>query len=355
MNPCKLSVVIITFNEAKNIASCIASVTGLADEVLVVDSYSSDETLSIAEHSGAKILQHEFQGHIEQKNWAASQAKFDWVLSLDADEQLGEELFSSILAVKKNNFCLQSFTHKGYYFNRLNHLNGKPIKGCGWYPDKKLRLWNRLTGKWGGTNPHDKFILDKGHSSAHLTGDILHFTYPSATDLRIQSVRFGKIGGMQYQNRHVLMLLLQFLFSGMVRFVRNYILRRGWIYGIDGLQICFWQMVETQLKYSHALKNCFFAKEKSSPHLILLLLFLVFFSCVQHLYTPTLGPEKALSLSAYYPWSKIEISQPNLAFGDFWVLGQTKQNLHTLESLMSTSHNEPFYLGMEMRIATDTN
>lgn len=338
MNPTKLSVVIITYNEAKNIASCIASFTGLADEILVVDSYSTDETPSIAESCGARILQHVFQGHIEQKNWAASQAKFDWVLSLDADEQLGEELFASILAIKNNHFCLQSIAHKGYFFNRLNHLNGKPIKGCGWYPDQKLRLWNRLAGKWGGNNPHDKFVLNTGHSSGHLPGDILHFTYPSSTDLRIQAMRFGKIGGMQYQNRHVLMLTMQFLFSGMVRFVRNYILRGGWIYGIDGLQICYWQMVETQLKYSHALKNWFFNKGKSSAHSTFLLIILMFFLCVQYTYTPSLRLGKKFSPASYYPCSINEIPRPNLDLGDHWILGQTTQN-------------RAFSLGIKMRIA----
>ena len=134
----KLSVVIIAYNESDQIADCIKSVNGLADEILVVDSFSTDDTVSIAESLGARVLQHKFEGHIQQKNWAKDQATNNFVLSIDADERLTLELKESIAQEKE-----LGFHHSGYYMNRLNFIGSKALKCCGWYPDKKLRLWNR--------------------------------------------------------------------------------------------------------------------------------------------------------------------------------------------------------------------
>src|ERR1019366_408968 len=157
----KLSVVIITFNEEENIAKCIDSVKEIADEVVVVDSFSTDKTRDIAESKGARFIQHKFEGHIQQKNWAKDQASHNYVLSLDADETLSAELKTAITETKK------IFSSYGYTMNRLNFYCGKPIKTCGWYPDRKLRLWNRAKGEWKGVNPHDKFELDEGLNTVH--------------------------------------------------------------------------------------------------------------------------------------------------------------------------------------------
>ncbi len=124
----KLSVVIIANNEEENIGRCIASVEGLADEIIMVDSFSTDKTCEIAHNLGARVIQHTFEGHIEQKNWAREQVIYPYVLSLDADESLSEELKNSIAAVKND------FKFDGYTMNRLNFYCGKPIKTCGWYP-----------------------------------------------------------------------------------------------------------------------------------------------------------------------------------------------------------------------------
>ena len=127
MNRSRLSVVIITFNEENNIGNCIQSVKSLADEIIVVDSFSTDRTCEISENMGATVVQHAFEGHIQQKNWAKDQANFDWVLSLDADECLSPELIDAILKIKLDQFS--EITEKnlpigGYSMNRLNHLGG---------------------------------------------------------------------------------------------------------------------------------------------------------------------------------------------------------------------------------------
>ena len=245
----KLSVVIITYNEEANIEACIASVRGLADEILVVDSHSTDRTAEIAENIGATVLFHDFEGHIQQKNWAKSKALYDYVLSLDADERLSSELYQSILSEKEKGFPLN-----GYSFNRLNHLKQRPIKGCGWYPDRKLRLWNKNSGEWTGTNPHDRFELHEGCSETSLTGDLIHYTYPTYRSVFKQAVKFGKIGAKSVgATESTLKLLFKFLTSPHIKFIKNYILKGGFLYGFRGLYICLCQWLESLIKYSSAL------------------------------------------------------------------------------------------------------
>ena len=172
----KLSAVIITFNEEKNIARCLDSLEGVVDEIVVVDSFSKDNTKQICLDRGARFIENPFEGHIEQKNFAMMQAENDYVLSLDADEALSENLKKSILEAKKN------LNHDAYTFNRLTNYCGQWIKHCGWYPDRKLRIWNKTKGKWGGENPHDMVLMENGTSSEYLKGDLLHYSYYTIND-----------------------------------------------------------------------------------------------------------------------------------------------------------------------------
>src|ERR1041385_5289202 len=133
-NPIQLSVVIITYNEEKNIVRCLDSIREIADDIVVVDSFSTDKTEMICKEKGVRFIQHKFEGHIEQKNWAITQAKFPFVLSLDADEAPDEELKKEILKVKAD------ANYDGYKMNRLTNYCGKWIRHCGWYPDTKLRI-----------------------------------------------------------------------------------------------------------------------------------------------------------------------------------------------------------------------
>ena len=134
----KLSVVIITFNEEKNIARCLASIENIADDIVVVDSFSTDKTEQICLKFKVRFIQHKFEGHIQQKNWALQHAKYPHVLSLDADEALDEKLKSQIESIKGN------WIADGYTMNRLTNYCGQWIKHCGWYPDKKLNNYDNL-------------------------------------------------------------------------------------------------------------------------------------------------------------------------------------------------------------------
>jgi glycosyltransferase involved in cell wall biosynthesis len=244
----KLSVVIIARNEEENIGRCIDSVHGIADEVLVVDSFSTDKTVAIAQQKGARVLQHTFEGHIQQKNWAKEQATHAYVLSLDADETLSEELKQSILTLGKN------FTADGYTMNRLNFYCGKPIKTCSWYPDTKLRLWNRNKGEWTGINPHDKFEMYEGASMLHLEGDILHNTYPTRESFLQQREKFADISAQHLKHRNTFWLVWKMIASAPFKFIRNYIFKLGFTEGSVGLFICYHQSREVFEKYYRALK-----------------------------------------------------------------------------------------------------
>ncbi|MFM8243915.1 MAG: glycosyltransferase family 2 protein, partial [Crocinitomicaceae bacterium] len=229
----KLSAVIITFNEERNIGRCIESLQEIADEIVVVDSFSTDKTIELCESRGVKVIQNKFEGHIQQKNFALQQAKNDWVISLDADEAVTEELKESILEVLKNP------TEKGYKFNRLTNYCGKWVRFCGWYPDTKLRLVNRNFAIWQGVNPHDKLELRNGLREGFLKGDLLHYSYYTKEDHYKQIEYFGKIAAKEaFKNgKQINPFLLVVKVSA--QFVKSYILKLGILDGITGLKISY--------------------------------------------------------------------------------------------------------------------
>lgn len=228
----KLSVVIITFNEEQNIARCIESVLPVADEILIVDSYSKDETKVICNDYKVRFVENAFEGHIQQKNYAASIAEFDHVLSLDADEELTKELQLSVLDVKSD------FKADGYIVNRLSSYCGQWIKYCGWYPDKKLRLWNRRKGKWGGENPHDKYLMEEGSKIEKLQGDLLHYTFHTI-EQHIETInKFSSIAAQMRFDKGKSTNLFKILFKPGAKFFTQYILKLGFLDGYLGYVIC---------------------------------------------------------------------------------------------------------------------
>lgn len=243
----QLTAVIITFNEEKNIRRCIESLLRVADEIVVVDSFSTDATEKICAELSVKFVQHKFEGHIEQKNFAITQAKYPIVLSVDADECLSEELIQSINAVKRN------WKHHGYYMNRLNNYCGQWIKHCGWYPDKKLRLWESTKGKWQGQNPHDEFIMNAGCSTATLHGDLLHYTITTPQQHLDQIEKFTGIAAAQLFAAHKKTTWPYIYASSVFRFVKDYFFRLGFLDGANGFLICRNNARYNYLKYSKLL------------------------------------------------------------------------------------------------------
>jgi len=239
----KISAVIITFNEEEKIARCIDCLKRVADEIVVVDSYSTDNTRQICESRGVRFYEHPFEGHVEQKNFALSLATHDFVLSLDSDEYLSEDLIQSILAIKEQP------THQAYSMPRLSSIRGRWIRATDWYPDRKIRLWFKGHGSWGGYNPHDHVVVKKGVVVRKLNGEILHEAYRDYDQLFRKAYNYASIYaqsnvGLRSSNAVLIS------FKSWYAFVRNYFFKRGVFYGFDGLAISVSIATYTFTKYS---------------------------------------------------------------------------------------------------------
>lgn len=240
----QLSVVVITLNEEKNLERCLRSVLAIADEMVVVDSYSTDRTAEIARSLGAKVVLHAFEGHIEQKNFAITQAGFRHVLSLDADEWLDEDAIKSIREIKQN------WDADGYVFNRLNNYCGKWIRHGAWFPDRKLRLWDSAKGKWKGLNPHDEFVMNPGSSVKPVKGSILHQSYRTVEEHEQKTMYFSGLASKAYFRSGKRSGWLNLLFSPAFRFIRDYFFKLGFLDGVFGFHIARLTAREVYLKYA---------------------------------------------------------------------------------------------------------
>lgn len=245
MNSIKLSAVIITFNEEKNIGRCIESVQAVADEVVVVDSYSADRTREICEKYQVRFFTHVFEGHVQQKNFAAKLATFDYILSLDADEALSPALTRSILNVKRRAAA------DAYSLNRLTNYCGSWIRHCGWYPDKRIRLWKKHIGCWGGENPHDKVIIEDRATVAHLAGDLLHYSYGSVSEHVKQIDKFTNISSLEaFKKNKRASPVIHLVFYPFFTFIKMYFFKLGALDGIAGFLVCVSGAYYKFLKYA---------------------------------------------------------------------------------------------------------
>jgi glycosyltransferase involved in cell wall biosynthesis len=244
----KLSAVIITYNEERNIERCLTSLQGVADEIVVIDSFSKDKTEEICKSFGVTFIQNPFDGHIQQKNFAIQSATHDWILSLDADELLAPELQDSIAEVKVN----QEFN--GYKMSRLTNYCGYWVKHCGWYPDTKTRLIDRNFGKWEGVNPHDRLDLKKGESVGFLKGDILHYSYYTQEDHLKQIEYFGDIAANELFQSGGKSNWLKITVKTTAQFIKSFILKKGILDGTTGFTISRLSAYATYRKYYKLLK-----------------------------------------------------------------------------------------------------
>jgi glycosyltransferase involved in cell wall biosynthesis len=244
----KISVVIITFNEELNIGRCIHSIKKIADEIIVVDSLSTDTTKAICQMLNVTFIEQEFLGYIEQKNFAIDQANYDFVLSLDADEALDENLKQSILKAKED-----GLTSDSYKMNRCTSFCGKWIKHGTWYPDKKIRLFNKHKAKWAGVNPHDRIETLPNTSKTYLKGDILHYSYNNLEEVIAQANKFTTIQAKAMYAHGKRATLLNLVLNPAIAFFSGYILKAGFLDGADGYllaKIIAWQ---TRMKYAKLL------------------------------------------------------------------------------------------------------
>lgn len=241
----KLSVAIITFNEEKNIERCLQSVQSVADEIVVVDSLSTDSTEAICKKYSVRFISEKFRGHIQQKNYAMELTNHDFVLSLDADEELSTELTKSILEIKSGG------TADAYKFNRLNNYCGTFIYHGGWYPDTKIRLWDKRKGKWGGENPHDQVIMNSDSSIEKLHGDLKHYTYRTLGEHLLQMNKFSDIAAAEaFKRNKRANVILHLVLNPFFTFIKTYILKAGFMDGVAGFQVAISGAYYRYLKYA---------------------------------------------------------------------------------------------------------
>jgi len=239
----KLSVAIITYNEERNIERCLRSVCDWADEIVVVDSFSKDRTQAICESYGARFMTHPFEGHIQQKNYALTQCKCDWILSLDDDEAPDEVLAQHI----QNAITESSFG--GYRMNRLTNYCGQWVHHCGWYPDTKLRLVRNGQATWQGVNPHDRLELSGDQQSGWLQGNLLHYSYYTREDHFRQIEYFGDIASKALYAQGKRVALPMIYVKVIVQFIKSYLIKSGWRDGKTGWNISVRSAYATWRKY----------------------------------------------------------------------------------------------------------
>lgn len=239
-----LSVIIITFNEENHIGRCIRSVRKIADEIIILDSYSTDNTVQIARDLGATVYFEKFRGYIGQKNLATQLASHNYILSLDADEALDENLVQSILQAK------QKFASRLYTMNRCSIFNGKLIRHGLWYPDRKIRLFDRRIAKWGGMNPHDKIVAPNEIKCEHLYGDILHYSHNSIDDMVDQNNKLSTIAASSLYAAGKRSSWFKILVHPAWAFFNGYFLKLGLLDGLDGFIISINNAHQVFTKYS---------------------------------------------------------------------------------------------------------
>lgn len=175
-NTPRISAVIITFNEEKNIGRCLESLQGIADEIIVVDFHSTDRIGALRSRYGVRFIEKDFTGYTITKNWENDQVSHPYILSLDADEALSEELRQTLMTLKP------ALRRQAYRFNRRNFIGEKWIRYGGWYPDAKVRLFHKEIARWTSKPVHEEVTIQKNVPVSHLRGDILHYSFESSAD-----------------------------------------------------------------------------------------------------------------------------------------------------------------------------
>lgn len=241
----KISVVIITMNEERNIERCLQSVLPIADEVVVVDSFSEDATKEICDRYHTRFVSHAWEGYAGSKNYADSLASHELILSIDGDEALSEPLAQSIKALKEQELA----ANEVFAMKRLNNYCGRWIKGCGFYPDTKVRLWRKGFAHWEGLI-HEWLVYEDTPKTTLLKGDLLHYSWATPEDFRRQQFHFAELGAQSYYERGKKTGILPWLFSPSINFIRTYFFKGGFRYGKTGFNICRTLMKANRHKYN---------------------------------------------------------------------------------------------------------
>lgn len=227
----KITATIITFNEERNIERCIRSVDGVADEVIVLDSLSTDRTEEICKSLNVRFVSRAWEGYSESKNHLNSLVSTGYILSLDADEALDETLKAEVLKFKNDS------NPQIYSVNRLTNYCGKWIKHSGWYPDIKARLFPKEGSYWDGAIVHEELIFTKDLNVIQLDGHLEHYSYYSFEDHRARADKYSSLTAQKMHANGKKATVLKPYLSALGRFVSMYLLKAGFLDGKMGFKI----------------------------------------------------------------------------------------------------------------------
>jgi len=244
----KISVTIISFNEGCNIARALRSASSVTDDLIVVDSYSTDHTCEIAREFGAKVFQRKFIGYGDQKNFAASQCTHDWIFSLDSDEELSPELMTSL-----HNFCQDENEppHSLYKICRRTSFRGKWIYHGGWYPDYIPRLYHKAKAGWTNHTVHEKLLSIDDSPSGHLEGHLDHYSFPTFKSQIDTNSKYALLGAKALAKKGR-PSLVKIFYKPIFKFFECYIIKKGFLDGLAGLIIALNASHSIYLKYAFA-------------------------------------------------------------------------------------------------------
>ncbi|PID92836.1 MAG: glycosyl transferase [Bacteroidetes bacterium] len=242
----KLSVVIITYNEEHNIERCLESVKEIASEIVVVDSHSQDRTVALCRQQGARVILHPFENFGKQKQFAQSQATHEWILSLDADEQLSPALQKSIKE------ALEEPRAEAFSMNRLTNFCGQWIRHGGWYPDRKVRLYRKECARWSNHPVHEQLEVQEGAMTAHLKGDLLHYSIYDLDHHIRQINRYSTIAAEEMVGQRRSINGVHLRIKPLIRFIKIFVIRKGFLDGYFGYVIARNSAFALYLRYAKA-------------------------------------------------------------------------------------------------------
>ncbi len=239
----KITAAIITYNEERNIDRCLSSLKKIADEIIVLDSNSTDRTKEICLSHNVKFVSRKWEGYSKSKNYLNKLATCEYILSIDADESIDSDLEKEILSLKKGS------KPSVYSVNRITNYCGKWIKYSGWYPDVKLRLFPKEGSFWEGEFVHEKLVPPKGLNVIKLNGHLLHYSYYTHREHRERADKYSKLTAEKMNESGKKTHIFKPALSGLVRFISMFIIKRGFLDGFMGLKIAIISARSNVFKY----------------------------------------------------------------------------------------------------------
>lgn len=245
----RITTVIITYNEGHNIEKCLDSVCSFSDEVIIVDSFSTDDTREKAlKYNNVRFVERAFDDYISQKNYANNLTQAEYIFSIDADEWCSEAMAESLKNSKNELPELMSFRRKNYYCGRI-------INYGTWNPDVKIRLWKKELAHWGGTIPHEHLVYEPSNTVIHSDFILYHNAYLTISSHFNKSLKYARMASRHHlKDKSFFTLCIKMLMSPIVKFFKGFVLKMGVLNGLYGWILEFIVSFETFYKYYLALK-----------------------------------------------------------------------------------------------------